>query len=50
MGRNWDLIITGGQLFTPSGLIAADVAVADGRIVDIGALDAAAADETARVS
>ncbi|HEY9548181.1 MAG TPA: dihydroorotase [Kiloniellaceae bacterium] len=46
MGKNWDLIITGGNVFTPSGLVAADVAVADGRIADIGALDTAAADET----
>src|SRR3546814_10461231 len=46
MGKNWDLIITGGNVFMPSGLVAADVAVADGRIADIGALDTAAADET----
>src|SRR3546814_13482470 len=46
MGKNWDLIITGGNVFTPSGLVAADVAVADGRIADIGALDTAAADAT----
>jgi len=45
MAKDWDLIITGGEVFTPSGLIAADVAVADGRIVDIGALDKGHADE-----
>jgi len=45
MARNWDLIITGGQVFTPSGLVAADVAVAGGTIADIGTLDAARADE-----
>ncbi|MGE5766843.1 MAG: amidohydrolase family protein, partial [Bacteroidota bacterium] len=45
MARNWDLIVKGGQVFTPSGLVAADVAVAAGQIADIGALDAARADE-----
>ncbi|MEQ8354347.1 MAG: dihydroorotase [Kiloniellaceae bacterium] len=45
MAKNWDLIISGGEVFTPSGLVAADVAVAEGRIVDIGALDPAGADE-----
>jgi dihydroorotase len=45
MAKNWDLIVTGGQLFTPSGLVSADVAVTAGQIADIGALDAARADE-----
>jgi dihydroorotase len=45
MAKDWDLIITGGEVFTPSGLVAADVAVADGRIADIGALDKGHADE-----
>ena len=45
MAKDWDLIITGGQVFTPSGLVAADVAVAEGRIADIGSLDSARADE-----
>ena len=45
MAKDWDLIITGGQVFTPSGLVAADVAVAEGRIADIGSLDSAGADE-----
>ncbi len=45
MAKDWDLIITGGTVFTPSGLVSADVAVAQGRIADIGALDAARADE-----
>ncbi|GAB4360472.1 MAG: dihydroorotase [Kiloniellaceae bacterium] len=46
MAKDWDLIITGGRVITPSGLVEADVAVAGGRIVDIGKLDAAKADET----
>ncbi|MEO3430960.1 dihydroorotase [Pelagibius sp. CAU 1746] len=45
MAKDWDLIITGGEVFTPSGLVPADVAVAEGRIADIGALDATRADE-----
>ncbi len=45
MAKDWDLIITGGDVFTPSGLVSADVAVAEGRIADIGALDPARADE-----
>jgi dihydroorotase len=45
MAKDWDLIITGGRVFTPSGLVEADVAVASGRIADIGKLDAAKADE-----
>lgn len=45
MARNWDLIVKGGQIFTPSGLVPADVAVAAGQIADIGSLDAARADE-----
>ena len=45
MAKDWDLIITGGEVFTPSGRVSADVAVTQGRIVDIGALDPAGADE-----
>ena len=45
MAKDWDLIITGGEVFTPSGLVAADVAVAEGRIADIGSLDSGRADE-----
>jgi dihydroorotase len=45
MAKNWDLIVTGGQVFTPSGLAAADLAVAGGQIADIGKLDAGRADE-----
>jgi len=45
MAKDWDLIITGGRVFTPSGLVEADVAVAGGRIADIGKLDPAKADE-----
>ena len=37
MANDWDLVIKGGQVFTPAGLVEADVAVKDGRIADIGA-------------
>ncbi|MEZ5939092.1 MAG: dihydroorotase [Hyphomonadaceae bacterium] len=39
-----ELLIKGGQVMTPGGLVEADVAVAGGRIVGIGAFDASAAD------
>jgi len=45
MAKDWDLLIKNGAVFTPSGLVSAGIAVADGRIVDIGDLDAARADE-----
>ena len=45
MAKDWDLIIAGGRVFTPSGVVEADVAVAGGRIADIGTLDAGKADE-----
>src|SRR3546814_20424239 len=45
MAKNWDLLIKGGQVFTPSGLAEVDVAVAGERIADIGTLDATRADE-----
>ena len=39
MAKGFDLIIAGGRAVTPGGVVAADVAVADGRIAEIGALD-----------
>jgi len=45
MAKDWDLLISGGEVFTPSGLVSADVAVSGGRIADIGRLDPAQADE-----
>src|SRR3546814_9838201 len=45
MAKNWDLLIKGGRVFTPSGLAEVDVAVAGERIADIGTLDATRADE-----
>ncbi len=39
MSENWDLVISGGAVFTPAGLAPAAVAVKDGRIADIGDLD-----------
>ncbi len=38
MTETCDLVVRGGQCLTPSGLVDADVAVRDGRIVDIGAV------------
>lgn len=39
----FDLVITGGTCVTPSGRLAADVGVRDGRIVEVGALAGARA-------
>ena len=39
MSEPYDLILRGGTVFTPSGEIRADVAVRDGRVAAIGALD-----------
>ncbi|HEY1614846.1 MAG TPA: dihydroorotase [Rhizomicrobium sp.] len=45
MAQIYDLIIRGGSVATPRGLVSADVAVADGRIAALGALaDAQAAE------
>ncbi len=41
-----DLLFAGGQVFTPAGLIEADVGVRDGRIAAIGRLAGAKAQET----
>ena len=46
MGRTFDLVIHGGQAMTPSGLVAASVAVTGGRIAAIGDVAAAAGAET----
>jgi len=46
MTEPYDLLLTGGQVFTPSGLVEADVAVRDGRIAAIGALSDVTAAET----
>ena len=45
MAEDWDLLITGGEVFTPAGLAPAAVAVKDGRIADIGDLNPGAAAE-----
>ncbi len=45
MAQTFDLVIHGGQVMTPSGLVDTDVGVRDGRIVGIGSLDATAAGE-----
>jgi len=41
----FDLLVTGGRCFTPSGLVEADVGIRGGRIAAIGALGRAAAAE-----
>jgi len=41
----FDLLIAGGRLVTPGGLVAADLGIRDGRIAAIGALDGQAAAE-----
>lgn len=46
MSKEWDLIITGGEVFTPAGLAPASVAVKDGRVADIGDLDPGQAAES----
>jgi len=46
MSDTLDLLITNGRVMTPGGLIEADIGVAGGKIVSIGALSGAAAAET----
>ena len=36
MTQTFDLILRGGQVFTPAGLVAADIGVTDGRIAALG--------------
>jgi dihydroorotase len=43
---SFDLIVRGGRLVTPGGIVAADLGVRAGRIAAIGALGAASAAET----
>jgi len=45
MSEGYDLLLRGGTLLTPNGREAGDLALRDGRIADIGALDPAAAAE-----
>ena len=45
MSQPFDLVITGGQVFTPMGLVETDLGVRGGRITAIGALSGAAAAE-----
>lgn len=39
MSQHYDLVVRGGAVVTPAGLRQADVAVADGRIADLGTID-----------
>ncbi len=45
MSESFDLLLSGGQAFTPGGLVEADIGIRDGRIVAIGALGGAPAAE-----
>jgi dihydroorotase len=45
VSENFDLIIKGGTAVTPSGVVELDLAVKDGRIAALGALDPGAAQE-----
>ncbi len=50
-GKNtYDLILTGGQLVTPAGIIATDLALMDGKIAAIGALAGERAASTMDIS
>jgi len=42
----YDLTVTGGMVFTPSGLVRADVAIKDGQIAALGSFAQAGAGET----
>ena len=46
MAETFDLILRGGQVYTPGGLVETDVGVRDGRIVRLGALASEQAGET----
>ncbi len=45
MPERFDLIVKGGTVATPGGLVAADIGARAGRIAALGALDGAAAEE-----
>ncbi len=45
MSERFDLLIRGGMCATPSGIVAADIGVRDGRIAAVGALGSAKAAE-----
>ena len=46
MADTYDLTVTGAMVFTPSGLVKADIAIRDGRIAVLGSFAPADADET----
>jgi dihydroorotase len=46
MSETFDLVVRGGEVFTPSGLIRADLGVRGGKVAAIGAIDAAQAGES----
>jgi len=44
MRSDFDLVLKGGRVFTPSGLVEADVGMRDGKIAEIGSITAPAAE------
>lgn len=46
MGERYDLVVRGGQVFTPSGLLETDLGVTDGKVAALGDLARAEAGET----
>lgn len=46
MAQRFDLIISGGAVYTPGGLVETDIGVRDGRIVELGPLGSADAAQT----
>ncbi|MBX6323708.1 MAG: dihydroorotase [Rhodospirillaceae bacterium] len=50
MPETFDLVLKGGTVATPAGLVPADVGVREGRIARVGSLSGAAAGETVSVA
>jgi len=47
---SYDLVLAGGQVFTPGGLVTADIGIRDGRFAAIGALGSAKAAERLEIA
>ena len=45
MSEHFDLLLAGGQVFTPGGLVEADIGIRDGKVAAIGALGGASSAE-----
>lgn len=46
MAQRFDLVVSGGTVYTPGGLVETDIGVRNGRVVELGSLGAAAAGDT----